>query len=411
MFAKLRVLTAGESHGPALVVILEGIPSGLHLKPEDVNHDLARRQRSYGRGLRSKEIESDRVRFLSGVRHGITTGSPIAMVIENRDFENWQQAMSPNPLDEIVPEEKLRSFFVPRPGHADLAGAVKFLTKDMRPILERASARETAARVAAGAVAKKFLSEIGVKITSHVVAIGNAIANVDASQLTLVEIEERAKASEVRCLDKEAESAMKQLIDKAASEGDTLGGIFEVIVEGAPVGLGSHVQWDKKLDGRLAQAVMSIPAIKGVEIGKAFELSQKFGSQVHDPFLTPNPNATDWRFFPRASNNAGGVEGGITNGERIVVRGAMKPIPTLRNPLPSVDVRTLQPARAHVERSDVCAVPAAAVVAEAMVALVIADAVLEKFGGDSMEELKANIDSFRKSIRSWMVGDESKCCS
>ncbi len=410
MLVKLRFLTAGESHGPALTVILEGIPAGLSLKPEDVNRDLQRRQQGYGRGLRSRKIESDSIRFLSGVRHGRTIGSPIAMLIENRDFENWRLAMSPEPLDELVPEEKLRPFFVPRPGHADLAGAVKFLTKDLRPILERASARETAARVAAGAVAKKLLSEIGVQIASHVVAIGCVTANVDASQMPLAEIMERAEASELRCLDPEAEAKMKQLIDEAMNKGETLGGVFEVIADGVPIGLGSHVQWDKKLDGRLAQAVMSIPAVKGVEIGRAFELAQKFGSQAHDPFLAPNPNASDWRFFPRASNNAGGLEGGVTNGERIVVRGAMKPISTLRNPLPSVDLRTLQPARAHVERSDVCAVPAAAVVAEAMVALVIADAVLEKFGGDSIEELKASINRFRELVRSWMTGGEPDAC-
>jgi chorismate synthase len=410
MLAKLRVTTAGESHGPALTVILEGIPSGLPLKPEDVNRDLNRRQQGYGRGLRAQKIESDSVCFLSGVRHGRTIGSPIAMLIENRDFENWRLAMSPEPLDELIPEEKLRPFFVPRPGHADLAGAVKFLTKDLRPILERASARETAARVAAGAVAKKLLSEIGVQIASHVVAIGCVTANVDASQMPLAEIMERAEASELRCLDPEAEARMKQLIDEAMNKGETLGGVFEVIADGVPIGLGSHVQWDKKLDGRLAQAVMSIPAVKGVEIGRAFELAQKFGSQAHDPFLAPNPNASDWRFFPRASNNAGGLEGGVTNGERIVVRGAMKPISTLRNPLPSVDLRTLQPARAHVERSDICAVPAAAVVAEAMVALVIADAVLEKFGGDSIEELKASINRFRELVRSWMTGGETDAC-
>jgi len=403
MFAKLRLFTAGESHGPALLVILEGVPSGLPLTPEDVNRDLRRRQQGYGRGLRMRKIESDSVKFLGGVRHGVTIGSPIAMLIENRDFENWRLAMSPEPLEEIVPEEKLRPFFVPRPGHADLASAVKYLTKDIRPILERASARETAARVAAGAVAKKLLAELGVKIASHVVAIGSVSVSVDASQLTLAEIQEKADASELRCLDGEAEEAMKQLIDKASNEGETLGGIFEVIAEGVPIGLGSHVHWDRKLDGRLAHAIMSIPAVKGVEIGRAFGLAQKFGSQVHDPFLAPNPNASDWRFFPRASNNAGGLEGGVTNGERIVVRGAMKPISTLRSPLPSVDLRNLQPARAHVERSDVCAVPAAAVVAEAMVALVLADAVLEKFGGDSVTELKANIGRFRELVREWMV--------
>lgn len=408
MFVKLRLLTAGESHGPALVVVLEGIPSGLFLTPEDVNRDLKRRQQGYGRGLRMQKIESDSVKFLSGVRHGVTIGSPITMLIENRDFENWRLAMSPEPLEGSVPQKSYRSFFVPRPGHADLAGAVKYLTKDLRPVLERASARETAARVAAGAVAKKLLAKLGVRIASHVVAIGEVSVNIDSSQLPLTEIQERADASELRCLDREAETAMKQLIDKAASEGETLGGVFEVIAEGVPIGLGSHVHWDRKLDGRLAQAIMSIPAVKGVEIGRAFELARKFGSQVHDPFLPPNPDASDWRFFPRASNNAGGLEGGITNGERIVVRGAMKPISTLLNPLPSVDLRTLQPARAHVERSDVCAVPAAAVVAEAMVALVLADAVLEKFGGDSITELKSNINCFRELIRKWMVSESDE---
>ncbi len=406
MFVKLRMLTAGESHGPALTVILEGVPAGLPLTPEDINCELRRRQKGYGRGLRMRRIEKDSVKFLGGVRHGFTIGSPIAMLIENLDFENWRWAMSPEPLEVSVPEEKLRPFFVPRPGHADLAGAVKFLTKDIRPILERASARETAARVAAGAVAKKLLSELKIQIASHVVAIGSVFSKVDSSQLPLGEIREKAEASELRCLDTDAEDAMRQLIDKAMNEGDTLGGIFEVIAEGVPIGLGSHIQWDRKFDGRLAQAVMSIPAVKGVEIGRAFEMAQRFGSQVHDPFLLPDFNPNDWRFFPRASNNAGGLEGGVTNGERIVVRGAMKPISTLRNPLLSVDLRSLQPARAHVERSDVCAVPAPAVVAEAMVALVIADAILEKFGGDSLMELEANIHRFRELVIKLMAGEE-----
>ncbi len=406
MFLKLRMLTAGESHGPALTVILEGIPAGLPLTPEDVNDELRRRQKGYGRGLRMRKIERDAVKFLGGVRHGFTIGSPIAMLIENLDFENWRWAMSPEPIEVPIPEEKLRLFFVPRPGHADLAGAVKFLTKDIRPILERASARETAARVAAGAVAKKLLAELNIQIASHVVAIGGVTSKVDSSQMALREIREKSEASNLRCLDPEAEDAMKQLIDEAMNKGETLGGVFEVIVEGAPIGLGCHIHWDRRLSGRLAQAVMSIHAIKGVEIGRAFEMAQKFGSQVHDPFLPPNPRATDWRFFPRASNNAGGLEGGITNGERIVVRGAMKPLSTLRNPLPSVDLRNLQPARAHVERSDVCAVPAAAVVAEAMVALVLTDAILEKFGGDTLTELKANINCFRELILKWMAGEQ-----
>jgi chorismate synthase len=412
MLMRLRFLTAGESHGPALTVIVEGIPAGLPLTPEDINRDLQRRQQGYGRGLRMRKIERDAVRFLGGVRHGVTLGSPIAMVIENRDFEHWQVAMSPEPLSEPVAEEKLRPFFIPRPGHADLAGAVKYGTKDLRPILERASARETAARVAAGAVAKKLLSELGIRLISHVVALGSVTAQVDASQLPFDEIVARAEASELRCLDAEAEAAMKRLIDEASERGDTLGGVFEVIAEGVPIGLGSHVHWDRKLDGRLAQAVMSIHAVKGVEIGRAFEMARRFGSQVHDPFLPPNPDAADWRFFPRASNNAGGLEGGVTNGERVIVRGAMKPLSTLRNPLASLDLRTLQPARAHVERSDVCAVPAAGIVAEAMVALILADALLEKFGGDHMDELKTRLAHYREQIRRWaqgMEGNEAPC--
>ncbi len=405
MFVKLRLVTAGESHGPALVAVLEGIPAGLPLRPEDVNCELQRRQKGYGRGLRMRKIETDEVQFLSGVRLGVTIGSPIAMLITNRDFENWRWAMSPVPLPEEAPVEKRRSFFVPRPGHADLAGGVKYLTKDLRPILERASARETAARVAAGAVAKRFLAELGIQITSHVVAIGSVLAKEDASSLALAEVQKRAEASDLRCIDSEAEEAMKQLIDQARDQGETLGGIFEVIAEGVPIGLGSHVHWDRKLDGRLAYAIMSIPAVKGVEIGRGFAVAQRFGSQAHDPFLPPNPEAADWRFFPRLSNNAGGLEGGITNGERLVVRGAMKPLSTLSNPLQSVDLRTLQLARAHVERSDICAVPAAAVVAEAMVALVLADAVLEKFGGDSLTEVKDRLRQFHESIRQWLVGD------
>lgn len=406
MGTRLRFFTAGESHGPALTVIVEGIPADLPLLPDDINAELRRRQQGYGRGLRMRKIESDTVRFLGGVRHGVTIGSPIAMLIENRDFENWRLAMNPEPLTEEVPPEKLRPFFVPRPGHADFAGAVKYGTKNLRPILERASARETAARVAAGAVAKKLLKELGVQIISHVVALGSVEAKLDASSLSIDEIRQRVESSELRCLDQKAEAEMKQLIDQAAEQGETLGGIFEVIADGVPIGLGSHVHWDRKLDGRLAQAVMSIHAVKGVEIGRAFEMARRFGSQVHDPFLAPNPDATDWRFFPRASNNAGGLEGGITNGERVIVRGAMKPLSTLRNPLPSLDLRTLTPERAHVERSDVCALPAAGVVAEAMVALVLADAILEKFGGDSMEELKAHLARYRERVCQWAKGEK-----
>ncbi len=398
---RFRFYTSGESHGPALTVIVAGVPFGLSLAAEEINCQLARRQIGYGRGLRSQRIEKDSVRFLGGVRHGMTIGSPIAMVIENRDFGNWSLAMSPDPLSEDVSEEKKRSFYSPRPGHADLAGALKFRTKNLRPVLERASARETAARVAAGAIGRKLLESFGIRIASHVISIGSVSARTDVQDMPVEEILQRAEASETRCLDPEATQQMKELIDECSREGETLGGVFEVLAEGVPPGLGSYAHWDEKLDGRLAQALMSIHGVKGIEIGPGFEMSQKKGSQVHDPILSFQASPTDWRFFPRARNNAGGLEGGVTNGERIVIRAAMKPLSTLRSPLPSVNLLTGEVAKAHVERSDVCAVPACAVVAEAMVAIILADAFLDKFGGDTMQEVQERVDAYRKSLSSW----------
>ncbi|MCS7223951.1 MAG: chorismate synthase [Armatimonadetes bacterium] len=401
---RFRFYTAGESHGPALTVIIQGVPFGMPLLAEDINKDLARRQGGYGRGPRSRKIERDQVTFLAGVRHGVTIGSPIALLIENKDFENWSVAMSPQPVTEETPPEKKRPFYLPRPGHADLAGAMKFLTYDLRPVLERASARETAARVAAGAVAKKLLNHFKVQMASHVLSVGPVQSPVDSSKLTVSEIWERAESSELRCLDPITTEKMKALIDEAMKEGETLGGQFEVVVDGVPVGLGSYAHWDEKLDGRLAQAVMSIHGVKGVEIGRAFEMSGKKGSQVHDPILPPDPHPTDWRFFPRATNNSGGLEGGVTNGERLIVRGAMKPLSTLRRPLSSVNLLTGEVAKAHVERSDVCAIAACAVVAEAMVAIILADAILEKFGGDTLKEIEERVTAYKDALSAWAAG-------
>lgn len=379
----LRWFTAGESHGPELVAMLEGCPAGLPLLAAHVDADLARRQRGYGRGGRMK-IETDRAELVAGVRGGETLGSPIALVIHNRDFASWQGRMGAAPFA-TPPEAVVR----PRPGHADLAGGLKYDRRDLRDILERASARETAARVAVGAVAKRLLAEVGVRLVGHVRSIGD----VAASDLDLPfdALDERARASDLSCVDPAAEARMRDAIHEASHAGDTLGGVVEVVAVGAPPGLGSHVHWDRKLDGRLAGALMSIQAIKGVEIGLGFEAARRRGSSVHDPIGWSDSE----RRFPRASNGAGGLEGGITNGMPIVCRAAMKPIATLRRALPSVDVTTKQPFEAAFERSDICAVAAAAVVAEAMVALVLADALLEKTGGDSLTEVRRNLDSLR----------------
>lgn len=383
--------TAGESHGRGLVALIEGVPAGLSLEMErDVDPELRRRQGGHGRGRRM-QIEADRAELLSGVRLGETLGSPLAMVVWNRDWENWQAAMSPLPPDPGVNPKALRPHYLPRPGHADLAGALKYDRRDVRDVLERASARETAARVACGAVAKRLLAEFGISVSSHVVSIGPEASTPPAPLPP--DVNAAADADPVRCLDPEASARMVAAIDAAKERGDTLGGIFEVVATGLPVGLGSHVSWDAKLDGRLAGALMSIQGVKGVEIGQGFEGARTPGSQLHDPIVAA-PEKPRSGALGRSSNRAGGLEGGITTGEPLVVRGAMKPISTLRRPLPSVDLRDGSPGDAAVERSDVCAVPAAAVVGEAMVALVLADVFLDKFGGDALAEVRRNFDAY-----------------
>jgi chorismate synthase len=384
--SRLRWLTAGESHGPRLTAIVEGVPSGLALLAEDIDGDLARRQRGYGRGGRMK-IETDRVELVGGVRGGETLGSPIAMSILNRDHASWVDRMSPAPLPS-TPEPLTR----PRPGHADLAGGLKHDRHDLRDVLERASARETASRTAVGAVCRKFLATIGVDVFAHVVAIGGVEARVEG--IDADELRRRSRESDLACGDADAEARMKDAIRDAAHAGDTLGGVFEVVARGVLPGLGSHVQWDRKLDGRLAQALMSIQAIKGVEIGAGFGAARSPGSGVHDAI---HYDASAHRFV-RPTNRAGGLEGGITNGAPVVCRAAMKPIATLKKALESVDVRTKEPYAAAHERSDICAVAAASVVGEAMVCISLADAVLEKFGGDSMRELLRNVDGYRAQL-------------
>jgi chorismate synthase len=374
----LRYLTAGESHGPALTAIVEGLPAGLPLTAAYINRQLARRQGGYGRGARMK-IESDTVSFLSGVRGGLTLGSPLALLVENKDWANWSEIMSAEPgarTDERVVRR-------PRPGHADLAGALKYRHQDLRNVLERSSARETAARVAAGSVARRLLEELGITIIGQVVQLGGLSAAVE--NLGLEELKAGLVQSRLNCADPAMEQRMLETIDAALAAGDTLGGVFEVRAYGVPAGLGSYTHWDRKLDGRLAAALMSIQAVKGVEVGLGFAAAGRRGSQVQDEiFYEPG------RGFYRLNNRAGGIEGGVTNGETVVVRGAMKPIPTLNQPLQSVDMITRKPSRAAVERSDVCAVPAACVIGEALVAWELARACLEKCGGDSLEELKDN---------------------
>jgi chorismate synthase len=382
--------TAGESHGRALTALVEGIPAGLSLDMErDVDPELKRRQGGYGRGRRM-QIESDRAELLSGVRLGETLGSPISMVIWNRDWENWTVAMSHAAPEPGTNPKALRPHYLPRPGHADLVGVLKYDRRDVRDILERASARETAARVACAAVAKRLLGEFGVRVGSHVVSIGP----VEAEPCDIPDdVNAAADASPVRCLDEFAAKRMMAAIDDAKERGDTLGGIFEVVVTGLPVGLGSHVSWETKLDGRIAGALMSVQAVKGVEFGLGFTGARRPGSEVHDAIVRDEEKPRTGG-IGRATNRAGGLEGGVTTGEPLAVRGAMKPISTLRKPLASVDLRDGSPGDAAVERSDVCAVPAAAVVGEAMVALVLADAFLEKFGGDSIGEVTRNFEGY-----------------
>jgi len=387
----LRFRTAGESHGRGLIALMEGVPAGLSLEmARDVDPDLARRQQGYGRGRRML-IESDRADIISGVRLGETLGSPLSMAIWNRDAENWSEAMSPLPPVPGSNPKALKRVHLPRPGHADLVGVLKYDRTDARDILERASARETAARVACGAVARRLLDEIGITVASHVVSIGGIEAEV--TDPLPPDLNERADRSQVRTLDPAAETRMIEAIDAAKEAGDTLGGVFEVVALGLPIGLGSHVAWDERLDARLAAAIMGIQAIKGVEIGLGFEAARRPGSQVHDA-IAPDGDSQRTAHYSRPTNGAGGLEGGTTNGQPLVIRGAMKPISTLRRRLPSVDLRDGSIKDAAVERSDVCAVPAAGIVGEAMVALVIADAVVQKFGGDSMSELKRNFDSY-----------------
>jgi chorismate synthase len=389
----LRFLTAGESHGKALVTILEGVPAGLTLDFDAITADLRRRQTGYGRGRRML-IESDRADVLSGVRHGVTTGSPIALMIPNKDWENWQKTMhveSEMPAGATGAERP--AVTRPRPGHADLAGFVKYGQDDMRNILERASARETAARVAVGAIARQLARSVGVEIASHVVSIGSA-SLPDPLAVTFAQVRAISSETPLHCADPAVEQLMIAEIDRARDAGDTMGGSFEVIAHDVPPGLGSHVHWDRKLDGRLAQALMSIQAIKGVGIGLGPAVAGVPGSRVHDEILLGGEGTASLP-VRRPTNNAGGLEGGITNGEDLRVTAYMKPISTLMRPLRSVDLPTMTESPATVERSDVCAVPAAAVVGEAMVALVLADAILEKFGNDTVEELVANHRAFR----------------
>jgi chorismate synthase len=382
----LRYLTAGESHGQCLTAILEGIPAGLPLRAEDIDHDLARRQKGYGRGGRMR-IEQDRVDFLAGVRKGHTLGNPITLLIRNKDWENWKEIMSPEP----GPPAQEKVVTCPRPGHADLVGAIKYNHRDIRNVLEKASARETAIRVAVGAVAKRLLAEFGMRVYSYTVAIGG-VTVPSGKHLSVEEAFERAEKSEVRCPDEAASEKMVARIREAKHKGDTLGGIFEVVVTNPPLGLGSYAQWDRRLTGRLAMALMSIQAMKGVEVGMGFEAAQRFGSEVHDEIFYDQG-------FTRGGNNAGGLEGGITTGQPIVLRTAMKPISTLYNPKKSVDILTKEPVEATIERSDICTVPAAGVVGEAVVAYEMASAFIEKFGGDTLQELRRNYDAYQDYVK------------
>jgi chorismate synthase len=382
----LRCLTSGESHGPELSAIIEGLPSHVPIEEAYINHQLFRRQQGYGRGYRMK-IESDTVRITSGVRFGKSLGTPIALHIENRDWKNWQEKMA----IQGDPPANLAVVTKPRPGHADLAGALKYDHSDIRNVLERASARNTATLVACGAVARQFLAQFDIQIFSHVVQLGRVQAQIP--ELPFAELADLAEQSQVRCADADAEKRMIQEIEQAKQAGDTVGGTFEVIAVGVPVGLGSYSQPDRRLDGRLAAALMSIQAIKGVEIGLGFEAARLPGSRVHDEIVYEDG------MYRRKSNGAGGIEGGISNGAPIVVRAAMKPIPTLYKPLQSVDMVTKEPFQASIERSDTCAVPAAAVVGEAVVGWTLAQAFLEKFGGDSLEEVKRNYESYLAHVQ------------
>lgn len=386
-----RFETAGESHGECLVATLTGLPAGISIALEEIDRELWRRQQGYGRGGRMK-IETDRARVVSGVRHGKTIGSPIALIIENADWKNWTESL---PVEAGDPA-KHKPVSRPRPGHADLAGAIKYNQPEARYILERASARETTARVAVGAIVKQFLRIFGIEVLSHVVAVGPSRLERTADWSELVELSRRSEVL-LGCVDTEAEQRMKAVVDEVYRTGDTVGGIFEVVAHGLPPGLGSHITWDSRLDGRLAQAIVSMQAVKGVEVGWAEEGSRSFGSKVQD---TIHYNREEHRFF-RGDNRAGGLEGGMTNGQDLRVRGMLKPISTLRRPLESVDLETREPAKAAYERSDVCVVPAAGVIGEAMIAIVLGQAMLEKFGGDSIAETKRNFDGYLEQVRNF----------
>lgn len=382
----MRYITAGESHGPELTAIIEGLPAGMPLSAEDINKELIRRQTGYGRGGRML-IETDRVRITSGVRHGKTLGSPVTLVVENKDWKNWTKVMGLDPVTEK--QAKMRRVARPRPGHADLVGGMKYHHSDLRNVLERSSARETTMRVAIGAIAKKLLAELDMQVAGHVVNLGGIEATIPDT-LTVEEVRTRSEASDVRVVDPAVEQPIRDLIDQTKKNGDTIGGVVEVLIGGVPAGLGSYVQWDKKLDAKIAQAVVSINAFKGVEFGVGFEAANLPGSKVMDEILWQEQKG-----YTRRTNRLGGFEGGMTNGEVLIVRGVMKPIPTLYKPLQSVDIDTKEPYKASVERSDSTAVPAASVVCESVVATVIANEVLEKFSSDSFEELKAAVTNYR----------------
>jgi chorismate synthase len=388
-----RFETAGESHGECLVATLTGLPAGIPISLEAINHELWRRQQGYGRGGRMK-IETDRADIVAGVRHSRTIGSPIAIVIQNKDWKNWTEALPVEGSDDQP--EKHKPVTRPRPGHADLAGSLKYNFPDARYILERASARETTARVAVGALAKAFLGQFGISVLSHVIGVGEARLDRAAAWDELVALSKKKEVL-LACVDAEAEARMKEVVDQAYRTGDTVGGVFEVVAHGVPPGLGSHVTWDSRLDGRLAQAIVSMQAVKGVEIGFAAEGASSFGSRVQD---TIHYNR-EQRQFTRGANRAGGLEGGMTNGQDVVARGLLKPISTLRRPLESVDLITREPALAAYERSDVCVVPAAGVIGEAMVSIVLAQSFLEKFGGDSLEETRRNFEGYREQVRNF----------
>ncbi len=389
----LRFETAGESHGECLVATLTGLPAGVPISIEAIDRELWRRQQGYGRGGRMK-IETDHAHIVSGVRHSQTIGSPVAVLLENKDWKNWTDALPVEDIDGA--EDKKKPLTRPRPGHADLAGVLKYNFHDARYVLERASARETTARVAAGGLAKAFLGEFGIAVLSHVIAVGEARLERAAGWEELVGLSKRDEVL-LSCVDAETEQRMKAVVDQAYRTGDTVGGVFEVVAHGAPPGLGSHIAWDTRLDGKLAQAIVSMQAVKGVEVGFAAEGSASFGSKVQDTIHYDR----EQRRFTRGANRAGGLEGGMTNGQDIVVRGMLKPISTLRRPLESVDIVTREPALAAYERSDVCVVPAAGVIGEAMVALVLAGAMLEKFAGDSLQETRRNYDGYLEQVKNF----------